>query len=851
MTTLQLQRIRAAAHPFGNRVYLQWLNPQPHLYKGVLVRRREFTYPLPEETGTPLADVKNAPLFNVETTFTPLLDNKILTPELTAIFSVQGVILSEPAIVSVVEPGNQWQVTDRKQIYLIVKNSGQLEVYGMSSLEDRNLRAETVYYYTLYPYKYDPGEYVFHRSNRVSVMVTGPYDIAGRMYRLLPAIYHRYDTVLPRAPYPVEMPGEDKEKGQMRRFLDIPGSNLDQIYSLAAAALDLHDLYRVDGNLLPLLAQWIGWDTDYNLEIFQQRSELRNAPGLYKTIGIIPAIEAVIAKCINRWKCRTKEFVHNVFRTNCPERLNLWTCQRAGTGQWEESAEPLSLDFAYEGRPAAVKDDTGNLWLFYHTLRNNKWEIWSKTLPPGEEWTASVPVTAADNVSYDKHPTAALQGQKLWIAWDSFNQENQTWEIKYKARLNGQWTGTQTFDDRIPGSRTQRKSPQMVVDSSKGLWLFWLEKTAGNGNRWQMKYTRSDSEEFVFPPALVFPTDVQSGEEPRVEKDLFVLYHQEQNSIWIFWARQKYSGNNSRKYWEIAYREKSVQDPLENWGPIRTLPKKNLPASYDDCEPAAAVNGEDKIELYWASNREGGWDIWNINLENSSPIDVDTAEMLINNPYSQRAPLPVMIEGELHVIYRSNQCISYESDVYRATETTDFRYSGCTTVDIRDKRKIGLYATFDDFRTYTYDAGEDEGKPTDNDWYARDTIGIYLSPGKDDQRFITRTREFIRGILERFLPIQIRAVFFINPPLTGELIYTYDFPKEDRENPQHIEELFFDSTIPEGCPRVSDSYEDTAEGWVWFHSWSADYPDHFTVDFKHTPIDTNHRTWHKALKAGG
>ena len=210
------------------------------------------------------------------------------------------------------------------------------------------------------------------------------------------------------------------------------------------------------------------------------------------------------------------------------------------------------------------------------------------------------------------------------------------------------------------------------------------------------------------------------------------------------------------------------------------------------------------------------------------------------------------MDGGISLLYRSNRGISYKSDVYGATATTDFRYSGCTTLDTRNEIKIGLgrWQKYEDFLTYTYDTGKN-GEPTNDDWYARDTIGLYLTPDTDDQQLIMKNRELIRGVLKRFLPIQIRPTFIISPPLYKELIYTYDFRKEDSENPRHIKEMFFDSTIPEICPRVSDSFEDTAEGWIWIHTWSAEYPDHFTVNFKTSPIDTNFRTWHKALKAGG
>ena len=101
----------------------------------------------------------------------------------------------------------------------------------LNPVVDENLKGETVYYYALFPYKGEPPEYQIDRHNRVAAMATAPYNMAGQIYDLLPGIYHRYDTVLPKPDDKV--PEEDKQEGQLRRFLDLPGSQLDLLYSFA------------------------------------------------------------------------------------------------------------------------------------------------------------------------------------------------------------------------------------------------------------------------------------------------------------------------------------------------------------------------------------------------------------------------------------------------------------------------------------------------------------------------------------------------------------------------------------------------------------------------------------------
>jgi hypothetical protein len=166
------------------------------------------------------------------------------------------------------------------------------------------------------------------------------------MYGLLPSIYHRYDTVRPRRITPGMRP-EDRFRGALQRFLDLPGGQLDQLYSHATAVLGFLDLERVDGRLLPLLAEWIGWSTDYSLEVSAQRNEIRHAPELYEAIGLIPVIEATVQR-ISGKRSRVKEFVHNVATTNRPERLNLW--QRTRHRQDWGAVELVSLDASFGGR---------------------------------------------------------------------------------------------------------------------------------------------------------------------------------------------------------------------------------------------------------------------------------------------------------------------------------------------------------------------------------------------------------------------------------------------------------------------------------------------------------------------
>jgi hypothetical protein len=854
---MQLRNIKAAPHPNGNRANLRWLVPQPGQVDGVRIMRGESTYPRsflpgPAAGKVWVADVDNKILFSVDPGAKDELDKNTLPLALVNQFLANQIALPAHTPVSVTQSGRQWQIEHGEDIYIIVNSGASLDVYGVHRLEDTGLRAETVYYYAFFPYRGESREYLLHRENRVSVMVTGAYDFAGRMMRMLPSIYHRYDT------------------GQLRAFLDLPGGQFDQLYSFARAALNVHDIDSLDGKLLPLLAQWIGWTIDsYNPDIEGRRGELKKVPALYEAVGIIPAMEAAIAKTIGGWNSRTKEFLHNVFLSNSPERLNLWTCHRDSPGLWRESEEVFSLDDAYDGRPAAAVDETGTLWLFYHTQRNQRWDIRMKTGKKNHEgitqWSPSLSFTRSGNI--DKFPCAALQGEDLWVFWSSYNETRRAWEIQYRKRTRsqGNWTDMDALEegDTLPAGPNPRKSPQAVVDGQNRLWLFWLEKTRGI---WRPRYNRHDGQAWE-SNAVDFPD--QDGETPRVGKDLFVLHEPGQGEdgggIYLFWS-QKQQVNGTRGRRQIAWRRKSGTLSLEDgWENVNLLDK--IPVSqvvtdidYDDIEPSAIIDKNNQIEFFWVSNRSGrNWALCSVYLKDiQSETHLENTEIVTNNPYSRRAPLPLTLDGELVLVYRSNRSITYQSERYRATTTTDFRYAGCLTADTRNQARHARRGMYDDFRTYTYDTGPG-GAPTNNDWYARDAIGVYLTPpDTEDARSLTDKQEIIKDILARFLPIQSRAVFVLEPPIYSEKIYTYDFPEE--KDPRLIGELFFDSGMTHIYPGISEEYYDKAPAWTWIRSWKEEpwikgqwikgQSGHYSVDFTQSPVNTTFRTSHIAIKSG-
>lgn len=625
---------------------------------------------------------------------------------------------------------------------------------GLTAATDTGLKGGTVYYYALFPFSgspvpvYDPDPH-----NTTSQLATGRHDFAERMYGLLPAIHRRYDAELTPPPGAVAalLDPADKDRGQLRRFLDLPGAELDRLYSLIRAGLDLADPDLTDGRLLPLLAGWIGWRTDFALPVSAQRGEIRAAPRVYRTIGCVPTLDATVTR-VTGWPSRTKEFVHNVARTNQPERLNLFSAVRRGTGTAGAFAEPelASVNFAHDGRPSAVREADGSTLFFFHTHRRHGWDIWIKRFAAGQ-WQPSAPLV--DRPGIDKHPSAAFQGTtpqntRLWLFWQAYDPEqppaDRRWRIHFRIRTGPEtWSDPEVFGD----TGTERRMPTAVADNTGGLWLFWLEQLSGT---WQLRYNRHNGTAWL-PTPLTLPLD--AGADPRVEDDLFALFHPGSASqrLWLFWARHEPGGPPGQTRWSIVHRVKAGLDPAAaDWSPVRPLPKPGT-GGHHDRQPAALLTSGGDIELFWSSTQNGGWRLAR-NVLTVSSLAWGTNQQIGTGPYARRGPLAVDTGGATLLVHRSNASLEYESSTYAATRTLDHRYAGTTTVDTRDTAKLDLRGTFEDFQTYTYQAAPGR--------IARDAIGLYLTPegGADPDETAAKVTR-LAGALADVLPVTVRPVF--------------------------------------------------------------------------------------------
>ena len=82
---------------------------------------------------------------------------------------------------------------------------------------------------------------------------------------------------------------------------------------------------------------------------------------------------------------------------------------------------------------------------------------------------------------------------------------------------------------------------------------------------------------------------------------------------------------------------------------------------------------------------------------------------------------------------------------------------------------------FQDIERYTYDTGAGAVR-TNDDWIARDTIGVYLDNDTLGEDVIEDGIARLRPVLQEFMPVTDRAVFISSRQLHTEYVYTYGLP---------------------------------------------------------------------------
>jgi hypothetical protein len=148
----------------------------------------------------------------------------------------------------------------------------------------------------------------------------------------------------------------------------------------------------------------------------------------------------------------------------------------------------------------------------------------------------------------------------------------------------------------LPGTPEEQLTPaanvdvlsSVVVDSNGDIWVFWLSNRSGNNDIW---YDRYDSAASAWDGNTQLTTDTNNDNTPAAVVD-------NNGDIWVFWYSNR-SGNN-----DIWYDRYDSAASAWNGNTQLTTDTNN------DNTPAAVVDNNGNIWVFWYSNRSGNNDIW-------------------------------------------------------------------------------------------------------------------------------------------------------------------------------------------------------------------------------------------------
>lgn len=167
---------------------------------------------------------------------------------------------------------------------------------GVTGAPNFSLPPGVFVYYTVYLYT---SALVWQRAGSLVGLVMGDHDYGDELYNLLPPYWHQMDrntTTRYLSENGVSTPDlSEAYTTPLRRYLKVPGRELNYLRTEYDSLLWLKDPDRISGNMLPLLLQDLGAEPESALGVTQSRTLARNLVYLRKVRGTTPGVEGTVS----------------------------------------------------------------------------------------------------------------------------------------------------------------------------------------------------------------------------------------------------------------------------------------------------------------------------------------------------------------------------------------------------------------------------------------------------------------------------------------------------------------------------------------------------------------------------
>ncbi|GAA2511353.1 phage tail protein [Winogradskya humida] len=300
----------------------------------------------------------------------------------------------------------------------------------------------------------------------------------------------------------------------------------------------------------------------------------------------------------------------------------------------------------------------------------------------------------------------------------------------------GDWSDAIGWDqprvlDTIPAGRL---ADLAAVTDGAGVRLAYARH---DGTAWQVRTIRFDGTVWSGDEALT--SGALSSREPSLGRD-------PDGRVWAVWARQ---GSVGGAGWSLRQRNRPASGA---WSAETALTDTPAAGTAGDREPGLAVRPGLAPQVFFRSDRAGGTDLWAV------PIGGSATRVTSGVP-TESWPAPVTVGAEHWLLHRSDRSVSHAgvaSSGAGAGTGTARRYAGSTTVVLADTGRRDRMGAFDDLVAYTPQRPGD-GLLRGDEVYSRGSVGLFLSRA-DSAPLGDSTVARLRGVLDRFLPITVRAV---------------------------------------------------------------------------------------------
>lgn len=253
---------------------------------------------------------------------------------------------------------------------------------------------------------------------------------------------------------------------------------------------------------------------------------------------------------------------------------------RQATATWDADFE-LVTSAADDFQQFVFEDGNANLWLFWMSLRDAaKPSIWLKRyIRAADDWTDDPLVPTVTSAGQDQLPRAVQDATgTVYLIWQS-DRDGDDHIFWNTFNSNGVVLGA---DQRInPAAADDERSPFLLIDNQDNLWAFWRVRVAGF---FQIQYGRFNRATSTWTVDPTLTTGNFNNFDPLALTDSL-------GNIWLFWRSARSTGE------VILYR--IFNGATSSWSTERAV----TPAPADYTLVTAIRGSSGAIWVFWTLNQ--------------------------------------------------------------------------------------------------------------------------------------------------------------------------------------------------------------------------------------------------------